>query len=107
MADFTLKQHDTYPPIDATLTDQVGPINLTLAASVKIILKTVGGGSTITGTCTIVSAAAGTVRYQLTAIQTATVNTYQGEFEITWTNGDITTVPNNDYFSVEIKADLG
>lgn len=107
MADLTIKQHDTHPPIEATLSDANGPVNLT-GSTVKLILKSAGAGSTvITGTCTIVSAAAGTVRYDWLAPDTASVNTLSGEFEVTWSTGKITTFPNDAYFSVEIKADLG
>jgi hypothetical protein len=107
LTDFTIKQHDTHPSLEATLTDQDGAINLTTATTVKLLLKTPTGGTAISGTCAIVSAVAGTVRYDWTAPNTADVNTFDGEFEITWSNGKITTVPNDSYFSVEIKADLG
>lgn len=107
MADFTLKQHDTWPPLDATLEDAAGPINLTTAASVKLILKTPSGSTTITGTCSIVSAVAGTVRYLWQTSDTASVNTFNAEFEITWNDGKIETVPNSGYFEVSVVADLG
>ena len=107
MANFSLKQNDTWPALNATLSDVNGPINLTTATTVKIIIKPTGGGSAITGTCTIVSAAAGTVRYSWVSGDTALAGTYQGEFEITWADGKIGTVPNEGYFSLEILADLG
>lgn len=104
---FIIKQHDTYPALTATLSDIVGPINLT-GATVKVILKTAGvTPTTITGACTITNATAGAVSYLWVAADTASVNTFQGEFEITFANGRISTVPNDSYFSVDIKADLG
>lgn len=107
MADYTIKQHDTWPPIEATLSDDVGPMDLT-GATVKLLLKSAGAGTTLVeGVCEIVSAAGGTVKYEWDPADTASVNTFSGEFEITWANSTITTVPNDGYFSVEIKADLG
>lgn len=107
MPDFTLKQHDTWPPLDAALVDANGPINLTTAASVKLILKTASGSTQIIGTCSIVSAVAGTVRYLWQTSDTASVNTFNAEFEITWNDGKIETVPNSGYFEVAVVADLG
>lgn len=107
MADFTLKQNDTWPPLEAVLTDANGAVNLT-GASVRMILKSAGAGSTvIQGACTIVSAVEGRVRYTWLAADTSLVNTLSGEFEVTWGDGKITTFPNDGYFTVEIKADLG
>ncbi len=104
-ADFILKQHDTWPRLEATLSDLSGPVNLT-GATVKLILKV--GATTVTGTCSIVAPATnGVVRYSWNPADTAAVNTFQGEFEVTWSDSTITTFPNDDYFSVEIKADLG
>ena len=108
MADFSLKQNDTWPPLNATLTDANGPIDLTAATGVKLILAPTGGGATIVNAaCTIVSAVAGTVRYTWTTGDTTTIGTFKGEFEITWTGGKIGTVPNEGYFTVEILDDLG
>jgi hypothetical protein len=108
MADLTIKQHDTHPPIDAILKAAGVPIDLTTATQVKILAKNATGSVTWSGTCTITSAAGGAVRYVLTGTtDTATVNTYSLEWEITWATGKITTVPNDSYLTLEIKADLG
>lgn len=107
MADFSLKKHDTWPPLNATLSDANGPINLTAATTVKLIIKPTGGGSAITGTCAVISAPAGTVRYTWATGNTDISGTYSGEFEITWSDGKIGTVPNEGYFTLEILDDLG
>lgn len=106
MASLTVKRFDTYPPIAATLTDSNGPINLTNATTVKIILK--GTTVLITGTCTIVSPTAGTVQYAWTTGDTNIADTYQVEFEIHWAAGGIQTVPNAAAanLTIEIDADL-
>lgn len=106
MADFTIKRGDNFPYLNATLTDQNGPINLTNAVSVKFIMK-MTTGTAVTGTATIVSAAAGTVQYQWGASDTNLVGEYNAEFEITWPSTKVETVPNSGYFTVSIVPDLG
>src|SRR5688500_13812123 len=104
---FTIKQHDTHPPLDAVLTMGAPPTPVDLTgATVKLLLKTATGTATV-GACTIVSAAAGSVRYQWVAGDTASVETFSGEFEVTWGDGKITTFPNDGYFTVVVKPDLG
>lgn len=105
----TIKQHDTWPPLVAILSDANGVIDLTTATTVKLLLKSLGAGSTVvSGTCTVdAPPTQGQVTYDWQPADTASVNTFNGEFEITWSNGKITTVPNDSYFTVEIKADLG
>lgn len=112
MADNTLrniKQHDTWPTLDAVLKDGNGdPIDLTAATQVKVLAKNSTGSVTWSGTCTITSAPAGAVTYTFTGVtDTSTVNSYDAEFEITWTSGKITTVPTVGYFKIVVGADLG
>lgn len=108
MSDFTLKQHDTYPPLVAVLSDANGVIDLTSATSVTLNLKA-GSGSTLGGVCTIVAPAAnGQVSYTWQTADTAAINTFQAEFQINWAGGvAISTVPNDSYFVVTVIADLG
>lgn len=112
MADFDIKRGDSWPPLDATLSDQDGPINLTTASSVKLLFKTLTGSTTYTRTCTIISAAAGQVRYAWTLADAATgptsvVNSFNLEWEITWSDSTITTVPNVGYKQLSVTQDLG
>lgn len=107
MADYTIKQNDTHPPLDATLSDASGPVDLT-GATVKLLLKSLGSGTTtLVGDCTLTGALTGQVRYTWVEGDTAAVNTYNGEFEVTWPSLKKTTFPNTGYFTVEIKAELG
>lgn len=106
MADLTIKTFDTYPPLVATLTDQNGPIDLTEATSVVVVLKG-QSGATITGQCTITDAAQGVVSYQWEDGDTDNADTYQVEWMITWPSG-IQKVPNAaaDNPTVEVDASL-
>jgi len=110
LADIDIKRGDTWPPLIATLQKKgppVEPLDLT-GCTVRLILKTASAGSTaIIRVVTITDAAAGKVRWDWLTADTATVNTYQGEFEITFPNGTIGTVPNVGFFSVAVGADLG
>lgn len=104
-----IKQHDTHPPLIATLKDATGTvIDLTTASTVSLIAKTQTGAVSWSGDCAIDDAAGGIVSYSFTGVtDTSTVNTYQAEFEITWSNGKITTIPTVGYFSIVVGADLG
>lgn len=104
MADFTIKQNDTWPPLVAILSNQDGPIDLTTAAQVKMYLR--GTTVTINGTCSITNAAAGEVTYTWAVGDLAVNGNYDGEFEITWASGKKETVPNDGYFSFTILDDL-
>ena len=109
MADFSIKQNDTWPALEATLRDKNGVINLTTATEVRLLLKGTrrNAPASVAGVCTIVDAAAGEVSYEWIAADTAVADTYNGEFEIAWGDGSIGTVPNDRYFSLVIKPDLG
>lgn len=113
-ADFTIKRGDTWSPIEAILKDQSGPIDLTTASKVKMLLKS---GSTLimTGPVTIApnqsTNETGKVTYEWEEGDTATIGTYNCEFEIEWESGKIESVPNGAdgklYCIVNIVQDLG
>lgn len=104
MADYTLKQHDTFPSFDATLTDSLGAaINLT-GSTVRVYMSS--GATLINGSCTIVSPTAGTVTYTWVTGDTNTIGDYNVEWEITYGSGAIETVPNDGYKTLKIIADL-
>jgi hypothetical protein len=107
MADFTIKQNDTWPPLSAQLKDANGPVDLTTATGVELHLKSKGTG-TVTGggACTIADAVAGRVTYTFTTADTDTVTVFDAEFEVDWGAGAISTFPNSGYFEVEITAEL-
>lgn len=106
-ADRILKQHDLFPPLQATLSDQNGPIDLTTATAVKLLMKTTDGRISVTGACAIVDAVNGVVRYQWVRGDTDNIGEYNVEFEITWPTALPETVPNDGYNLISIEADLG
>ncbi len=82
-----LKRHDTWPPVQATLTDSGGPIDLTSAVSVEFIMKGMTSSTLVTGACTVVTPLSGLVQYAWAIGDTAIADSYQVEFEITWDVG--------------------
>lgn len=112
MADLTIKRGDTWPPVDASLSDQNGPINLTTATEVRMLLKTKSGSTSYSRVCEITGPLAGWVRYAWTSGDASTgptsvANTFNAEWEIEWADGTITTVPNEGYKEIVITPDLG
>lgn len=111
MANFTIKQHDTQPVLQATLQQTIsgatGGIDLTAATSVKLLLRAALDNVAVSRPAIITTPAMGVVTVNWQAADTATADVFNAEFEITWANGGIQTVPNDSYFTVEVKADLG
>lgn len=105
---FTIKQHDTYPAIRATLADQTGPVSLQTASQVRLLLKT--KHTSIERTAVIDPdqiTNPGKVAYTWVTGDTAIAAVYDCEFEVTWGDGTIETFPNDSYNVVEFKRDLG
>ena len=114
MADFTIKRGDwgSSESVDVALSDQDGAIDLSTATVVKLLFKTKTGSTTYSRNCTVTGAVAGAVSYEFTAADassgpTSVVNTFDIEWEITWSDGSITTVPNEGFKELAVVADLG
>lgn len=106
--DFVLKQNATYPPIAATLTDAAGvPIPLT-AATVHFLMKPMtGGGAVVDHAAQVVSALAGTVRYDWQEGDTAMAGYYRAEFRIVWGTGAVQPVPSDTFLTILVVPGLG
>ena len=105
---FYIKQNDTVPSLRADLRDgDNAAIDLT-GASVKFIMRAIGGNTAvINASASIVSEAGGTVQYNWQVGDTATIGSYQAEFEVTYSGGTVETFPNDGYIRIEILDDLG
>lgn len=112
MADLTIKANDTHPDLVVTLSDESGAVDLTSATQVKLIMKStvVSPVVTVTGMMTkdpdqVTNT--GRASYGWIAEDTATPDTYDAEFEVTWPSSEVQTFPNSGYKEIVIEADLG
>lgn len=104
---FYIKQNDTSPNLRAILKDgDEVAVNLT-DATINFHMRTIGGTTAVVdASASIVDAVNGIVQYVWDAADTATVGSYQAEFEVTFAGGAIETFPNNGYIRVEITDDI-
>jgi hypothetical protein len=102
----TIKRNDTLPVVDATLYGGDGnPINLS-GATVRFLVATPDGTLVVDGAASVIDAANGKVRYAWAPADTKTSGTFRAEFQITFGDGSILTVPNDSYIPVRIVEDL-
>jgi len=108
---FRMKQHDTAPPLRATLTntDDAGtitPVDLTAASAVKVIGSRNG---TALFTRTVTGTNQGVVVMPWSVGDTAAPGLINVEIEVTWPGSPATvqTFPANGTLTVLVDKDLG
>lgn len=92
--DFTMKEDDLLPVCEAILRDRDGVVDLTTATGVAFHARQIGGAKVVSGTGTIVTPAAGLVRYSWVAGDTDTPGQYRIEWEVTFPGPKAMTFPN-------------
>ena len=103
---FKIKQNDTSPSLEATLSDaNLVPVNIS-AATVMLHMKAIGGDVVLDEQMTITDAENGVVQYDWQVGDTSTVGTYYVEFEVTYSDGSIETFPNTGNLSLVITREL-
>ena len=91
----------------ATLKDENGQIVDVTGASVKFHMAKLNSSSVITdASATVTNGSTGTVEYAWPASDTASIVTFCGEFEITFSARLIETYPNSGYISIQITDDF-
>lgn len=104
---FNLKQNDTSPAIQTTLIDGDGlPVDITGNLGVRFHVRDAEGTVIIDTAATVVNASEGVVLYEWLPSDTATVGTFQGEFEVTYVDGKVETFPNSSYINIIITDDI-
>jgi hypothetical protein len=119
---WTMKAHDTRPAYVAVLKDQVGtpdegPLDLTDATEVRFKMRRASQpdttGPAVDQPMDIVDAVNGIVSYTWQIGDTDGAGDYNIEFEITWIDGGVETVPNgptddhpDGYLNLTIYDDL-
>ena len=105
--DFVIKQGDTLPVLQQTLTDSTGAaLNLT-GATVNFVMRSlVSSTPIINSSATITNATSGIVTYTFTAANTATAGTYMANWVVTTSGGATLTVPSDGYLSIAVEQNL-
>jgi hypothetical protein len=104
---FHIKQNDTRPALEAQLFDaENNPINLDMCG-VRFHMRDMYDRKEISRPATIVNAAQGQIRVDWQTGDTDTIGIMRCEFEITFTDNTILTVPNDGYFLISIVPELG
>lgn len=110
---FEIKQDDTRPVYVVPLVENFGttndPIDLSTATSVQFFMRLQGdtGPPKVDAAAVVTDDVNGEVTYTWVAGDTDTVGTFEAEFQITWADGGIQTIPNNSYFEIAVIGDLG
>lgn len=102
----TYKAGDTFPAFSLALEDQNGPIDLTLAKEVLILMEGTKGQE-VSGVCTIVEAKGGAIEYKWATKDLEVADTYRLEFKIIWSVGSEESVPNEGYNQLIVEENLG
>lgn len=107
--EFTIKQDDQFPEIQATLQDaDENPVNLSGINGVRFVMTNKATGEIkVDAAAAVVNASAGLVKYSWEQEDTDTAANYNGEFEVEFADGRLETFPNNRHIQIKVFIDLG
>lgn len=107
MATVTIKQHDTARMLEDVLKLNGVPIDLT-GATVRLALRnSLDASSSLKPDASIVAPATdGKVRFSFDTDMVSTPGTFFFEWEVQFLNGDILTVPDDSFHTLQILADI-
>lgn len=104
--DFYIKQGDTKPTITSDLRNADGIVVLTGATVRFHMIKRGALLPTVDAAATVVDPLTGSVEYVWIAGDTAVLGLYDAEWEVTFSDGKITTFPNTGHISIRIRGEL-
>jgi len=107
MESVTFKQNDLGDTLKATLKDDNGDINVSNASDVRLIANNREGKNVLNESVTVTNGSAGEVEYSWSSgdfIENAGI--YRIEFEVEDGTGEVETVPNDGFVTVEIEEEL-
>lgn len=99
---FTIKKGDTAPALTQTLKQNGVAVDLTNATSVAFRWKKTDSTAVSSATASIVDAANGIVEYDWKTGDLAAAGGYEGEFAVTWNDGDIQTFPSDSWILITV-----
>ena len=103
---FRIKQNDTSPSLQATLSDaNLVPVDLT-GSTVVLHMKSVDGTLILSESMTITDDEGGVVQYDWQTGDTSSAGTYYVEFEVTYADLAIETFPNTGSLALVISSEL-
>lgn len=106
MADYVIKQGDTYPPVTAQMVDANGLAVDLSGATVQIHIK-LRGALLFNRNCTITDAANGWVTYAWQVGDTDIASTSATmEFRVIFSNGRIASFPDDRELDLQITRNL-
>ena len=109
---FIIKRNDTFPTLTINVKtrgefNQVIPFNLSGVSSCTFSMTDKFSNLKVSSaSASTVSVSAGTIQYAWTQENTDTSGKYLGEFELTFTDGNIMSIPNLGYINIEIIDDI-
>ncbi|MCU7521615.1 MAG: BppU family phage baseplate upper protein [Ignavibacteria bacterium] len=106
MADYTIKLHDTLPPMEATLKDNTGAAYNLTGAAVQIHLRCRNTGTVVNKAATITDAPNGVVSYTLATNDISAAGSYDVEWQVTFSGGAVLTFPNTGFLELSVLPDL-
>ena len=110
MADeFVAKRNDTRQYLVRTLKSADGTVINLVGASVAFNMRKRGTNALKIdgGVAYVTDAAGGMVEYRWATTDLNTAGYYEGEFEVTFTDSTVITVPNEEHIPITVEADIG
>ncbi len=105
MATAYYKRGDT-KPITAQLKQGNGrPVDLSDATDVALLFRQVDGSGTLDGDCEITEATKGKVSFTPDD-DDFVAGVYHAEFQVTFADSSVQTIPSDSYIDFVVKADL-
>ena len=104
---YTIKEGDTFPPLRAYLQNADGsPIRIA-GATVLFKVTDKNNNIVINTPVNVVDEEHGYVRYDWNLGEPLSVGVYTAEFEITFQNGTIVSVPSDGYIIINVVKQVG
>lgn len=104
MADFTIREGTTRPPIESELLRGNGVADITGATVARLLYKPEGGGADVVRIATIVSVKPARVRYDWIAADTLTPGIYIAYWEIEYPGGAKESFPSRARFKYAVTG---